>query len=171
MSRRLLGFAGVLAVFLGTTGAVLCQDIQDIPMTTTTVAIQSPAAGYDVPMLGVPGFKINNTARMRINFSGDLAGSHANAFIRPRSDGTTQVRVHFHDLKRSRSADERIAVWAVTPDNHFVKIGHALSSGFRSETEIKGETSMRDFGLFITAETTDVESPTRAVLGTFTIIK
>jgi hypothetical protein len=167
MSRRLLGVAGVLAMLFSTGGLVLCQDVQT---TTTTVRVQRPA-GYDVPMLGIPGFKINNTTRMRINFSGDLAGSHANAFIRPRSDGTTEVKVHFHDLKRSRSADERIVVWAVAPDNHFVKIGQAMSSGFRSETEIKGETSMKDFGLFITAETADVEGPTRTVLGTFTIIK
>jgi hypothetical protein len=133
--------------------------------------IRSRPEGYNVPMLGIPGFKKNNTARMRINFTGDLAGSHANAFIRPRTDGTTEVKVHFHDLKRSRSADERIIVWAVAPDNHFVKIGQAMSSGFRSETEIKGETSLPDFGLFITAETSDVESPSRTILGTFTIEK
>jgi hypothetical protein len=131
--------------------------------------IRGPAAGYNVPMLGIPSFKVNDTSKMRINFSGDLAGSHANAFIRPRRDGTTEIKVHFHDLKRSRSADDRIVVWAVAPDNHFVKIGQAMSSGFRNETEIKGETSLKDFGLFITAEDNDVESPTRSALGTFTI--
>jgi hypothetical protein len=132
---------------------------------TTTEATSS----YNVPMLGIPSFRVGKETALRINFAGELAGSRANAFIEPRKDGPTQIKVRFHDLKRSDTPDTRIVVWAVGPDNQMVKIGQVINTGRRNETEVKGETAMRDFGLFITAEPTDVNAPSKTVIGTFTV--
>lgn len=137
--------------------------VGDRVAATTTAA--TPA--YNVPMLGIPSFKVGKETHMRINFAGDLAGSHANAFILPRTDGPTQIKVRFHDLKRSNTPDTRIVVWAVGPDNSFVKIGQIINTGRRNETEVKGETALKDFGLFITAEPSDVNAPSTTVVGTF----
>lgn len=132
-------------------------------------AVTQPTAAYNVPMLGIPNFKRGKETHMRINFSGDLAGSHANAFILPRQDGPTQIKVRFHDLKRSMP-NTRVVVWAVSPDNHYVKIGQIINPGDRNETEIKGETALRDFGLFITTEAEEATAPTTPVIGTFTVM-
>jgi hypothetical protein len=130
----------------------------------TTTAASSP---YNVPMLGIPSFKRGHDTKMRINFAGDLAGSRANAFIEPRKDGPTQIRVRFHDLKNSNTANTRITLWAVGPDNSIVKLGQIINTGRRNETEIKGETALTDFGLFLTAEPTDANAPTTGIVGTF----
>lgn len=130
----------------------------------TTTAASSP---YNVPMLGIPSFQRGHDTQLRINFAGDLAGSRANAFIEPRKDGPTQIRVRFHDLKDSNTANTRIILWAVGPDNQIVKLGQVVNTGRRNETEIKSETALTDFGLFITAEPTDANAPTTTIMGTF----
>lgn len=137
--------------------------VGDTVKATTTAT----SSAYNVPMLGIPSFKVGHDTALRINFSGDLAGSRANAFITPRKDGPTEIKVRFHDLKRSGTPDTRIVVWAVGADNQMVKIGQIINTGRRNETEIKGETAMKDFGLFITAEPADVNAPTTTVIGTF----
>ncbi|HKC64319.1 MAG TPA: hypothetical protein VKB86_11810 [Pyrinomonadaceae bacterium] len=130
----------------------------------TTTAASSP---YTVPMLGIPSFQRGHDTTLRINFSGDLAGSRANAFIEPRKDGPTQIRVRFHDLKDSNTANTRITLWAVGPDNTIVKLGQIINTGRRNETEIKAETALTDFGLFITAEPAEANAPTTTIMGTF----
>jgi hypothetical protein len=104
-------------------------------------------SAYNVPLLNIPTFKRGKTTHLRINFAGDLAGSHANAFITPRKDGPSQIKMRFHDLKRSNTPSTRIVLWAVGPDNNYVKMGQIVNTGGRNETEIKGETALKDFGL------------------------
>jgi hypothetical protein len=136
-------------------------------VTATTTAGSTPA--YNVPLLNIPTFKRGKQTHMRINFSGDLVGSHANAFILPRADGPTQIKMRFHDLKKSNTPNTRVVLWAVGPDNNYVKIGQIVNTGRRNETEIKGETALKDFGLFVTAEPADAASPTTPMVGTITV--
>ena len=56
---------------------------------------------------------------------------------------------------------------AVRRQKRQVKLGQIVNTGRRNETEIKGETALKDFGLFITAEPADVNAPTTTVIGTF----
>lgn len=133
-------------------------------VTATTTASATPA--YNVPTLGIPSFKLGKQTHMRINFTGELAGSRANALILPRQDGPVQIKVRFHDLKRSNTPDTRIVLWAISPDKQFVKIGQIVNTGRRNETEIKGETALKDFGLFFTAEPADVATPNAPIVGT-----
>ena len=136
-------------------------------VTATTTG--GNTAAYNVPLLNIPTFKRGKTTHMRINFAGDLAGARANAFITPRNDGPSQIKMRFHSLKRSNTPNTRIVLWAVGADNNYVKIGQIINTGGRNETEIKGETALKDFGLFVTAEPADSPTPTTPVAGTFTM--
>lgn len=117
---------------------------------TTTTGI-TPANSYQVPMLNIPGFRRGTDTHMKVNFSGAMTGARANVFIVPRKDGPTQVKLRFHELKEAPSGKTYV-VWAVSPDNKFVKLGQIVNARGRNEAEIRSETSLRDFGLLVTVE-------------------
>ncbi len=118
------------------------------PVTTTTTATTT---AYTVPMLNIPAYKKGDDTKMKINFSGALTGTRANVFITPRKDGPTEVKLRFHELKEA-PAGHTFTVWAVSPDNKFVKLGQVVNTAGRNEAEIKSEIALPDFGLFVTME-------------------
>jgi len=125
-------------------------------------------SAYNVPMLGIPGFRQGTDTHMKINFAGNLSGVRANAFIKPRKDGATQILLRFHELKQA-PPNTRLVLWAVSPDNKFVRLGQVINTGSRNEGKIATETSLRDFGLFVTVEATDdVATPSGAIISDFT---
>ena len=131
------------------------------------VATAEPATGaYDVPLLGVPAFN-NKTAEVRINFSGELQGLDGKAYIEPER-GKTQVKMRFGDMKKAPT-NKRFVLWAAAPDGKFTKLGQVVNTGRGDEAEIRGETSLRDFGLMVTVEDTDVNIPTSRTYSTFTV--
>lgn len=111
----------------------------------------TPATTYTVPMLNIPAYEKGDDTKMKINFGGALTGSRANVFITPRKDGPTEVRMRFHELKDA-PAGQVLTLWAVSPDNNFVKLGQVVNVAGRNEAEIKSETALKDFGLLITME-------------------
>jgi hypothetical protein len=115
-------------------------------------------------MLGIPGFRRGTDTEMKINLSGAMTGSRANVFLEPRKDGPTTIKMRFHELKDA-PAGKVYAVWAVSPDNKFVKLGQIVNTGQRNEAQIQTETALSDFGLFITMED-EVSVPTGMVVGT-----
>jgi hypothetical protein len=117
----------------------------------STTEVSTATAAYTVPMLNIPAYKKGNDTKMKINFSGSLTGARANVFIKPRKDGPTEVKLRFHELKEA-PAGKVFTVWAVSPDNKFVKLGQILNTAGRNEGEIKSEVALKDFGLLITAE-------------------
>jgi hypothetical protein len=119
-------------------------------------AVTTPGAtpAYNAPLLGVSTFKMNAWNRMKVNFTGKLAGSRANILIRPRKDGATQIHAHFHDLmKTGLASGTRLVLWAVSPDNTFTRLGQVINTNDRNKGEIYTETALKDFGLFVTTET------------------
>jgi len=138
-------------------------DAQGEKVSATTTNTPVPATSYSVPMLNIPAFKKGDDTKMKINFSGPLTGARANVFITPRKDGPTEVKIRFHELKEA-PAGQIYAVWAVSPDNQYVKLGQIVNAPGRNEGEIKGETALPDFGLLITAE--DAKSTLEAPHGT-----
>lgn len=131
-----------------------------IPHSTTpvgekvaaTTALTTPAAAtYTVPMLNIPNYKKGDDTKMKINFSGALTGTRANVFITPRKDGPTEVKLRFHELKEA-PAGKVFNVWAVSPDNKFIKLGQVVNTPGRNEAEVKGEVLLPDFGLLVTME-------------------
>jgi len=130
-----------------------------IPMTQfptgekVSATTEGVAAGdaYTVPMLNIPAYKKGDDTKMKVNFGGALTGARANVFITPRKDGPTEVKMRFHELKEA-PAGQVFVLWAISPDNKFVKLGQVVNTGHRNEAEIQAESSLRDFGLLVTME-------------------
>lgn len=131
-------------------------------VAATTTMGGTPA--YAAPMLGIPGFRRGTDTEMNIKFSGEMTGARANVYLEPRKDGPTTIRMRFHELKEAPGGKVYV-LWAVSPDNKYVKLGQIVNTGQRNEAEIRTETSLPDFGLFVTLEE-EHAMPTGAVVGT-----
>jgi hypothetical protein len=131
-------------------------------VSATTTA--STTSTYSAPMLGIPGFRRGTDTEIKINLSGAMTGSRANVSIEPRKDGPTTIKMRFHELKEA-PAGKVYAVWAVSPDNRYVRLGQIVNTGQRNEAQIQTETALQDFGLLITMED-EFSNPTGTVVGT-----
>jgi hypothetical protein len=131
-------------------------------VAATSTAGATPA--YNVPMLGIPGFRRGTDTEMKINFTGALTGSRANVYLEPRKDGPTTIKMRFHELKDA-PAGQVYVLWAVSPDNKFVRLGQVVNTGQRNEAQIQTETALQDFGLFVTMEE-EHSTPTGEIVGT-----
>lgn len=125
------------------------------------------ASAYNVPMLGVPAFE-KGTTEISIAFTGELQGLKGKAYIDPRSDGATQVKMRFDDMKMAPK-EKRFVLWASTSDGKYTKLGQVINTGERQEGEIRSETAMKDFGLFVTVEEAEVTQPTSKTYSVFTL--
>lgn len=119
--------------------------------TTTTIT-------YTAPMLNIPAYKKGDDTKIKVDFTGALTGARANVFITPRKDGPTEVKMRFHELKEA-PAGQKFVLWAVSPDNQYVKLGQVVNTPGRNEAEIKSETTLTDFGLVVTMEGADADMP------------
>ena len=142
-------------------------------MTTTPTGDEKQAAEsatvnstYNVPLLGVSRFEKGET-EIRVNFSDELQGLKGKAYIDNSKVGLTKIKMRFDDMKMAPK-DKRFVLWASTPDGKYIKIGQVINAGKRQESEIRGETSLKDFGLFITVEETDVTQPAGTVYTSIT---
>jgi len=111
----------------------------------------TPGTAYSVPMLNIPGFRPGTDTHMKVDFAGALTGARANIFITPRKDGPTEIKLRFHELKDA-PAGQTFILWAVSPDNKYVKLGQVVNAKGRNEAEIRSETALPDFGLLVTME-------------------
>ncbi len=127
---------------------------------------QPVASTYDVPLLGVSGFEKGET-EIRVNFSGELEGLKGKAYIDNSKEGVAKIKMRFDDMKMAPK-DKRYVLWAVSPAKEYTKIGQVINTGKRQESEIRGETALKDFGLFVTIEDTDVTQPTSKIFSVFT---
>lgn len=142
------------------------------PTTATVVTPVTPivaTTAYHVAMLNIPAYKKGDDTKIKVDLGGAMTGSRANVFITPRKDGPTEVKVRFHELKEA-PADQKFILWAVSPDNKFVKLGQVVNTAGRNEAEIQSETSLPDFGLLITMESAIGESPLGPTVGTIHIV-
>ncbi|MDQ3323517.1 MAG: hypothetical protein M3525_13960 [Acidobacteriota bacterium] len=136
--------------------------------TDKQVAVSAPVSStFEVPLLGVPSFS-GKTTETRINFTGDLQGLKGKAYIKARKDGTAQIKMRFDDLKMAPK-EKRYVLWVVSPEKTYTKIGQVINTGARQEGEIRGETALKDFGLFVTVEDADVMQPTSTMYSTFSV--
>lgn len=131
-------------------------------VSATTTGGATPA--YAAPMLGIPGFRRGTDTEMKINFSGEMTGARANVYLEPRKDGPTTIKMRFHELKDA-PAGRVYVLWAVSPDNKFVRLGQIVNTGQRNEAQIQTETALQDFGLFVTLEE-EHSTPTGTIVGT-----
>jgi len=130
-------------------------------------ATSEVSSTYDVPLLNVPSFG-NKTTEIRIAFAGELQGLKGKAYIDPGKKGATQVKMRFDDMKMAPK-EKRFVLWASSADGKYTKLGQVINTGDRQESEIRSETAMTDFGLFVTMEETDVTTPTGKVYSVFSV--
>ena len=137
--------------------------------TTIVVPMTETKTTYTAPLLNIPAYKKGDDTKIKVDFAGALSGARANVFITPRKDGPTEVKMRFHDLKEA-PAGQKFILWAVSPDNKFIKLGQVVNAAGRNEAEIKSETTLPDFGLVITMEGADGELPIGPAVGTIHIV-
>jgi hypothetical protein len=125
------------------------------------------SSAYNVPLLGIAGLEKGET-EIRINFSGDLQGLKGKAYVNNSKEGVTKIKMRFDDMKMAPK-EKRYVLWAVSPENTYTKIGQVINTGKRQESEIRGETALKDFGLFVTMEDADVTQPTSTIYSTFSV--
>jgi hypothetical protein len=149
-----------------------------IPVTSPSgekvAAVSTPGtttSSEQVPMLNIPGYKKGDDTKIKVDFTGALTGARANVFVTPRKDGPTEVRMRFHELKEAPSGQTFI-LWAVGPDQKFVKLGQIANTPGRNEAEIKSEVNLPDFGLLVTMEdaTATLVSPAGPRIGIIHIV-
>jgi hypothetical protein len=154
------GFAVIPLASTDKDGAAVGEKVAAVSTPGNT------SSAYGAPLLNVPGMKQGEDSMIKVNFTGALTGARANIKIEPRKDGPTMVTARFHELKDA-PAGQTYVLWAVSPDNQYVKLGQFINTGGRNEAEIKSETSLADFGLFVTLEDPTATAPHGTMLGTF----
>lgn len=131
--------------------AVIPHTVAPVGETVGATATGAAASPYTVPMLNIPAYKKGDDTKIKVDFTGALAGTRANVFIEPHKDKATQIKMRFHELKEAPKGQAFI-LWAVSPDNQFQKLGQILNVKDRNEAEINATTTFPDFGLLVTME-------------------
>src|SRR5205807_2961576 len=126
---------------------------EKVAATTTAGA----TTAYTAPMLGIPRFHRGSDTLIKTRLAGAMTGARVNFNIAPRKDGPTEIIARFHQLKNA-PAGQVYVLWAVSPDNKYVKLGQVVNTGGRNEAEIKSETTLADFGLLVTLQS-EAEMP------------
>lgn len=138
------------------------EKVAAVAAPTTPTAVVTPsgavATTYTAPLLGIPAFKKGDDTKIKVDFTGALAGARANVFIKPDKSGSTEINMRFHDLKEA-PAGQKYIVWAVGADGSFQKIGEVVNTGGKNEAEIKSQTTLPDFGLVVTMESAIGDKP------------
>lgn len=142
-----------------------------VPRRTATVAPISEVAGdvrfkYDVPMLNISTFP-ETEKEIKMKFGGELSGLEGKAYI-DRDEGMTKVKMRFDDIKKL-PAGKHFTLWTVSPDGTYTRLGTITSTGKKDEAEIRSQTTLTDFGLFVTAEDSVVTVPTSRTYTVFRV--
>jgi len=152
---------------LPTGYAVVPRRVSESRVVAVAPSVISREGGaYEVPLLNVGTFP-DTEREVKLKFGGELSGLEAKAYI-DREKGVTKIRMHFDDMKKV-PAKKLFTLWTYSPDGQYAKLGHVINSGKRDEAAIKSETTLTDFGLFITAEDADVTVPTSKIYSVFTV--
>jgi len=137
--------------------------------TTVVIPMTEQKTTYSAPMLNIPAYKTGDDTKIKVDFTGALTGARANVFITPHKNGTSEVRMRFHDLKEA-PAGQKYIVWAVSPDNQFTKLGEVVNTGGKNEAEIRSDVALPDFGLIVTLENAVGAMPVGPAVGTIHIV-
>lgn len=142
------------------------------PVGEKVGATAAPSNPYTVPMLNIPAYEKGDDTKVKVNFSGALAGARANVFITPKKGGASKVKMTFHELKDA-PAGQVYTVWAVSPTNEFAKLGQIVNFAEKHEATIESQVAFPDFGLLVTMEnaTGTIVSPVGPAIGIVEIVR
>ena len=137
-----------------------------IPVRARTAAAVAVGSGpvanqfaYNVPLLNIPAFG-EDERTITLKFP-EYDGLEARIGV-DREKGTTKVTLNMENMKRAPET-KRFVLWTYGPDGKYTKLGQVINNGRRDDTKIASETGLKDFGLFVTIEDTDVNAPTSTV--------
>ena len=116
-----------------------------------TTATAGEESDYDVPLLGITSLRRGAETQLKSRLSGDLSATPTAVHVKPLRSGETEVRVRFHNLSVPENGAGYV-LWAVSPDKTFTRLGHVDRPDRKKTARIEARTALRDFGLFITAE-------------------
>ncbi len=125
---------------------------ESMPDTTAAeAAAADDESEYDVPLLGVGSLRRGSETQLKSQLAGDLAGTRTAVYVKPLKGGETQIKVRFNNL-RAHENGARYVLWAVGPDKNYTRLGQVEGPDRKQAAKIDARTMLRDFGLFITAE-------------------
>ncbi|MBA2335095.1 MAG: hypothetical protein H0V90_09175 [Blastocatellia bacterium] len=161
---------GVTGVNTMPTAVVTTTTPTGVTVSTTNtpgvVAVNTMPAAYEVPLLNIQSFG-EKEREVKLKFGGELEGLEAKAWV-DREKGSTKVKMKFDDMKKI-PAGKRFTLWASSPEGTYTKLGQIYNSGRRDAAEIKSETALTDFGLFLTVEDGEVTVPTSRIYSVFAV--
>ncbi len=113
-------------------------------------------------------YPLEQTVSLKFRGTTRLPRLSGSAKVRRTGRRNTRVEMNIDNLPRAYelgSVYTTYVLWAVSPDNKYVKLGQIVNTGGRNEAEIKSETTLPDFGLLITLEN-EHSMPAGTVVGT-----
>jgi hypothetical protein len=134
-------------LLLCAAGPAHAQDSAGIPQAASA----EDQSEYDVPLLGVNSLRRGSETQLKSQLAGDLSGTRTAVYVKPLRGGETQVKVRFNNLRAPENG-ARYVLWAVGPDKSYTRLGQVDRPDKRQAAKIDARTLLRDFGLFITAE-------------------
>lgn len=126
----------------------VASDAADIP---EGAAAADSSAEYEAPLLDINTLRRGAETQLTSRLSGELEGARAAVSVKPLKGGATEVKVRFHNL-RGPEPGARYVLWAVGPDKTYTRLGQVDRPDKKLTAKIDARTTLRDFGLFITAE-------------------
>ena len=104
-----------------------------------------------MPLLNIGSLRRGSETQLKSQLAGDLAGTRTAVYVKPSKGGETQVKVRFNNL-RAPEGGARYVLWAVGTDKTYTRLGQVNRPDRKLSAKIDARTLLRDFGLFITAE-------------------
>lgn len=138
----------------------------DVASNTTETQMEPSSTeipDYDVPLLNIESLKRGSNTMLKATFSSGFGGTRANIEIKPQKSGPTQIKMRFINLKEPPDGTQYL-LWQMAPDNTYTLLGHLTKAAKKNETIISAETSMADFGLFITFENAEANVPAGSLI-------
>lgn len=141
------------------------DEAADVASNTTETQMEpsSEIPDYDVPLLNIASLKRGSNTMLKATFSGGFGGTRANIEIKPQKSGPTQIKMRFINLKEPPDGTQYL-LWQMAPDNTYTLLGHLTKAAKKNETMINAETSLADFGLFITFENAEANAPAGSLI-------
>lgn len=131
--------------------------------TDTTLPVSDPDAKtlspspYRAPMLDIPTLKLGREIALRVEVIGEMHNAKPVASVKRLKGGIAQITFRLQNLKRP-ATDSRYVLWAISSDDNYLRLGEANPAG-RSGAKIASRAALEDFGLFVTAESSQGEKP------------
>jgi hypothetical protein len=147
--------------------AVVPRRTTESKVLGVTYPAETTTSPYTVPMLNVAGFG-EGERELELKFGEELQGLDAKAYIK-NEGGKSKIKMRFGDMRKVPT-NKRFVLWAASPDGKYTKLGQVVNTGAKDEAEIRSETSLQNYGLFLTAEDTEVTTPTSKIYSVFSVI-